>query len=98
MSSVNGCPNNSCAAHEKKTLYKSSMNFCPECGTALAAVCKTKGCYTFLDDPSKKHCARCEATRADRTDKVKKAGGMAVGAVVAVVGAAAELASQIKKQ
>lgn len=98
MSSVNGCPNNSCAAHKKKTLYKSSMNFCPECGTPLAAVCKTKGCYTFLDDPSKKHCARCEAARADRTDKVKKAGGMAVGAVVAVAGAAAELASQIKKQ
>lgn len=98
MSSVNGCPNSNCAAHKKKTLFKSSMNFCCECGTELAAVCKTKGCYTFLDDPSKKHCARCEAKRADRIDTAKKAGTMAVGAVVAAAGTAAELASLIKKK
>lgn len=98
MSSVNGCPNCNCAAHKKKTLFKSSMNFCPECGTELAAVCKSKGCYTFLDNPSKKRCARCEAKRVDRADKVKKVGGMAGGAVVTVAGVAVELASLIKKK
>ncbi len=74
------------------------MNFCPECGTKLAAVCKSKGCYTFLDDPSKKRCARCEAKRADRTDKIKKKGGMAVGALVAAAGTVVEIASLIKKK
>lgn len=98
MSSANGCPNNNCVAHKKKTLFKTSMNFCPECGTKLAAVCKSKGCYTFLDDPSKKRCARCEAKRADRTDKIKKKGGMAVGALVAAAGTVVEIASLIKKK
>ncbi len=98
MSSANGCPNNNCVAHKKKTLFKTSMNFCPESGTKLAAVCKSKGCYTFLDDPSKKRCARCEAKRADRTDKIKKKGGMAVGALVAAAGTVVEIASLIKKK
>lgn len=68
MSSANGCPNNNCVAHKKKTLFKTSMNFCPECGTKLAAVCKSKGCYTFLDDPSKKALCplRGQARRQDR--------------------------------
>lgn len=54
MSSAKGCPNSECAAHKKKTLFKTSMNYCPQCGAELAAVCKSRGCYTFLDDPSKK--------------------------------------------
>lgn len=57
MNSAKGCPNSECAAHKKKTLFKSSINYCPECGTKLAAVCKIKGCYTFLNDDSKKLCA-----------------------------------------
>ena len=64
MSSAKGCPNGECAAHKKKTLFKPSMNYCPQCGAELAAVCKSRGCYTFLDDPSKKLCARCEGARA----------------------------------
>lgn len=104
MSSAKGCPNSECAAHKKKTLFKSSINYCPECGTELAAVCKTKGCYTFLNDDSKQLCARCDAKRADRIDKTKKAGAAVSGAVVTAVGIIAtagtdalQLASKIKK-
>ena len=98
MSSAKGCPNGECAAHKKKTLFKASMNYCPQCGTELAAVCKSRGCYTFLDDPSKKLCARCEAKRADRIDGIKKVGAgvgctvLTVG--VTVVGVAAKIAKK----
>lgn len=104
MNSAKGCPNNECAAHKKKTLFKSSINYCPECGTKLAAVCKIKGCHTFLNDDSKKLCARCDAKRADRIDKTKKVGAAAGGAIVTAVGIIAtagedvlQLASKIKK-
>lgn len=104
MNSAKGCPNSECAAHKKKTLFKSSINYCPECGTRLAAVCKIKGCYTFLNDDSKKLCARCDAKRADRIDKTKKAGAAVGGAIVTAVGIIAtagedalQLASKIKK-
>lgn len=104
MNSAKGCPNSECAAHKKKTLFKSSINYCPECGTKLAAVCKIKGCYTFLNDDSKKLCARCDAKRTDRIDKTKKAGAAVGGAIVTAVGIIAtagedalQLASKIKK-
>ena len=104
MNSAKGCPNSECAAHKKKTLFKSSINYCPECGTKLAAVCKIKGCYTFLNDDSKKLCARCDAKRADRIDKTKKFGAAAGGAIVTAVGFIAtagedvlQPASKIKK-
>lgn len=104
MNSAKGCPNSECAAHKKKTLFKSSINYCPECGTKLAAVCKIKGCYTFLNDDSKKLCARCDAKRADRIDKTKKAGAAVGSAIVTAVGIIAtagedvlQLASKIKK-
>ena len=84
MNSAKGCPNGGCTAHKKKTLFKDSMNYCPQCGAELAAVCKSKGCYTFLDDPSRKLCARCEAKHADRVDGMKKKGAAAGGAVLAV--------------
>lgn len=104
MNSAKGCPSSECAAHKKKTLFKSSINYCPECGTKLAAVCKIKGCYTFLNDDSKKLCARCDAKRADRIDKKKIVGAAAGGAIVTAVGIIAtagedvlQLASKIKK-
>ena len=97
MNSAKGCPNGECAAH-KKTLFKPSMNYCPQCGAELAAVCKSRGCYTFLDDSSKKLCARCEAKRADRIDGIKKV-GVGVGSTVltagiTVVGVAAKIAKK----
>ena len=98
MSSAKGCPNGECAAHKKKILFKTSMNYCPQCGEELAAVCKSRGCYTFLDDPSKKLCARCEAKRADRVDGIKKVGAAAGGTVLTVgatlVGVAAKIAKK----
>lgn len=98
MSSAKGCPNGECAAHKKKTLFKASMNYCPQCGAELAAVCKSRGYYTFLDDPSKKLCARCEAKRADRVDGIKKVGAGVGGAVLAVgttvVGVAVKIAKK----
>lgn len=94
MSSAKGCPNGECAAHKKKTLFKPSMNYCPQCGAELAAVCKSRGCYTFLDDPSKKLCARCEAKRTDRVDGIKKLGAAAGGAVFTVAGVAVKIAKR----
>lgn len=98
MSSAKGCPNGECAAHKKKTLFKASMNYCPQCGAELAAVCKSRGCYTFLDGSSKKLCARCEAKRADRVDEIKKVGSAASGTVLTVgaivVGVAAKIAKK----
>lgn len=95
MSSAKGCPNGECNAHKKKkTLFKTSMNYCPQCGAELAAVCKSRGCYTFLDDPSKKLCARCEAKRADRVDGIKKAGAGVLTVGGAVVGVAAKIAKK----
>lgn len=99
MSSAKGCPNGECVVHKKKALFEASMNLCPECGAELAAVCKSRGCYTFLDDPSKKLCARCEAKRADRVDRIKKVGAAAVGTVftvgATVIGVAAKI---VRKQ
>lgn len=94
MSSAKGCPNGECDAHKKKTLFKTSMNYCPQCGAELAAVCKSRGCYTFLDDPSKKLCARCEAKRADRVDGIKKASGTVLTLGTTVVGVAAKIAKR----
>ena len=98
MNSAKGCPNGECAAHKKKTLFKASMNYCPQCGAELAAVCKSRGCYTFLDDPSKELCARCEAKRADRGDGIKKVGAAAGGAVLTVVATARAVAAKIAKK
>lgn len=98
MSSAKGCPNGECATHKKKTLFKASMNYCPQCGAELAAVCKSRGCYTFLDDPSKKLCARCEAKRADRVDEIKKVGSAASGAVLAVSAIVGGVAAKIVKK
>lgn len=98
MSSAKGCANGECAAHKKKTLFKPSMNYCPQCGAELAAVCKSRGCYTFLDDPSKKLCARCEAKRADRVDGIKKVGAGVGGAVLTVGGAVVGVAAKIAKK
>lgn len=98
MSSAKGCPNGQCAVHKKKTLFKASMNYCPQCGAELAAVCKSRGCYTFLDDPSKKLCARCEAKRADRIDRIKKAGAAAGGTVLTVGATVVGVAAKIAKK
>lgn len=98
MNSAKGCPNSECAAHTKKTLFKTTMSYCPECGTELAAVCKSKGCYTFLDDPSRKLCARCEAKHSDRVDGLKKAGAVTGSVVVAAIGPAIKLVSKIIKK
>ena len=98
MSSAKGCPNGECDAHKKKILFKTSMNYCPQCGTELAAVCKSRGCYTFLDEPSKKLCARCEAKRADRVDGIKKVGAGVGGAALTVGGAVVGVAAKIAKK
>lgn len=86
MKSAKGCPNSECTAHKKKTIFQSSINYCPLCGTEPAAICSSRGCYTFLDDPSKKFCARCEAKRYDRADKIKKGAETTGGVIIATVG------------
>ena len=88
MKFVKGCTNESCSMNQTKKKFKEPINFCPECGSELVAVCKAKKCHQVLDNPKTVYCATCKAKQDDRKDKVKEgalaAGGvLATGAVVA---------------
>ena len=61
-------------------------------------VCKSRRCYTRLDDPSKMLCARCEAKHADRIDGIKKKGAAAGGAVLTLGSIALGAAKKLTKK
>lgn len=83
MKKVKGCINGTCAASQKKIIYKEEENYCPKCGNKLYYVCKK--CYTQLPNDSEKYCVRCLADRQDHKDYTMKI----AGSVVATVGVAA---------
>jgi predicted amidophosphoribosyltransferase len=88
MNRMKGCVNSDCQAHGKRVLYKDSMNYCPQCGTPLEHVCKSKGCYTFLDDSDETYCLHCLAEKEVRKGKAEKrvlAVGGSVGAVAILI-------------
>lgn len=87
MNFVKGCTNDSCSMNGKSHKFKLSVNYCPECGTELVAVCKSKKCRTVLDNPEAVYCVSCRAKREDRKDKVKE-GAAAVGGGAMLAGAA----------
>ena len=84
MGYVKGCTNESCTMRQKKHTFKPNVNFCPECGTELVAVCKSRNCYQVLDDPHAERCVPCQARIADRKDAVKDKAKYAAGVVPAL--------------
>lgn len=86
MKFVKGCTNTSCSMNKKKKTFKSNINFCPECGSKLVAVCKTKNCYQVLDDPETVYCALCRAKQDDQKDKLKEKIVIGAGGVMAAAG------------
>lgn len=83
-----GCPNPDCPSfgHQKK--YKGDVKSCPECGSELVHVCKSKDCYTVVEDSSESRCLVCKAKHEDKKDKGRKAavgGGLGAAAVAPVV-------------
>ena len=79
-----GCPNPDCPSFKHQKKYKADVEVCPECGSELAHVCRAKGCYTVVEDPSDAYCLACKAKRADKKDKRKKAAAGVGGGVAAV--------------
>lgn len=81
MSGVKGCTNSKCVAVKKKITYKETEDFCSKCGGPLTYVCKK--CYTPIEK-KEKLCARHQAEKKDKADKVMKTAAQAGGAVLSV--------------
>ena len=66
------CPNEECITYMLKK-YDSKIKYCPECGTKLIYVCKSRNCYKPLvnSDPRHCYCAECQSLRDDRLNKLK---------------------------
>ena len=97
MKFVKGCTNESCSMNRTKKKFKEAINFCPECGGELVAVCKAKKCHQVLDNPKTVYCTNCKAKQDDRKDKVKEGALAAGGVVVAGAVVAAKNAEKIAK-
>lgn len=97
MGRVKGCVNEKCIAYKNKFLYKESEDYCSKCGTKLSYVCKTKNCYTFLEEYDSKHCIKCQAKKDDQKDEAKKAAVKVGGVLLTVVGVAATKGKEIVK-
>ena len=97
MKFVKGCTNESCSMNRTKKKFKEAINFCPECGGELVAVCKAKKCHQVLDNPKTVYCTNCKAKQDDRKDKVKEGALAAGGVVVAGAVFAAKNAGKIAK-
>ncbi len=79
-----GCPNLDCPSFKHQKKYKDNVESCPECGSGLAHVCRSKSCYTVVEDPFEPMCLTCKAKHADKKDMRKKIIGAAgIGAAVA---------------
>lgn len=68
-----GCPNPECTSFKRQKKYKEDVDTCPECGYVLSHVCKSKGCYTVVEDNEEPFCLKCKAKREDKKDKKHKA-------------------------
>lgn len=79
-----GCPNPECASFKDRKKFKGDLEVCPECDAELLHVCKSKDCYTVVEDPSDSYCLACKAKRADMKDKRRKAAAGIGGAGAAV--------------
>ena len=92
MKSVRGCTNQECDSYKESVQYNKDFDYCPKCGSKLMAVCRSRGCHTFIDNPDGIYCARCLAKRKDRLDQVLKGaeliGGLLATAATAVVAGA----------
>lgn len=83
-----GCPNPECNSFKHKKKYKEDVETCPDCESDLMHVCKSKGCYTVVEDLEEPYCLTCRAKREDKKDKRRKAvgiGGIGAAAAAPVV-------------
>lgn len=91
-----GCPNQDCRNHQRNVKFKRTVKECPECGSALAHVCKK--CITLMDNDDEAYCVLCKAEREDRRDALGKglagAGAFACAAVIAIAKSMPEIPSK----
>lgn len=93
------CTNTECNTYCKKK-YSSKINYCPECGSKLIFVCKSRKCFKPLDlsQESHEYCFECEVKRNDMIEKAKQAGKFVVaGMIVPVANAAVKEGGNIAK-
>ena len=72
-----GCPNKECKNYKKNEKFKSAVAECPECGSKLVHICKSKKCRTVVDGDDEAFCVLCKAEREDRKAAAGK--GVAIG-------------------
>lgn len=72
-----GCPNPDCKSFKKNVKFKDDVTECPECGSELIHICKSKKCRTVVDNDDEAFCVLCKAAREDRNAAVGK--GAAIG-------------------
>lgn len=97
MARVKGCVNDKCITHKNKVLYKETEEYCSKCGNKLSYVCKTKNCYTFLEEYDGKYCIKCQVRKDDRRDEIKKGVLQAGGVVLTIGGVAFKKGKEIVK-
>lgn len=96
---IKGCLNSNCPSNKNHTKYSDNkFKYCPECGSLLEHVCKN--CYKKLDDDNEKYCKHCleerDEKKAQRNEKLKKAGGTLLAAAVTVSTVAASIFNKKK--
>lgn len=80
-----GCPNQDCKNFKKNAKFKNTVANCPDCGTELVHICKSKKCRTIVDSDHEVYCVLCKAEKEDKKAVAGKVGAGA-GAVAAGVG------------
>jgi len=89
---VKGCYNLTCKNYRKEVKFKSTDNFCPNCGKELVYVCAD--CFEKIEDmgPEVRLCKECEEKKAAKkeaiktgVDKAKKLAGKGVAVAPAVI-------------
>lgn len=90
---VKGCYNLTCKNYRKEVKFKSTDNYCPNCGAELVYVCSS--CFEKIEDMGMevKRCKECEAKKAAKKEKIqtglntaKKLAGKSVELAPAAIG------------
>ena len=71
MKKLKGCFNEKCIAYEKREKYNEDYSYCPKCGEKLKYVCRSKKCYTLLDEPLHIYCDACLKRKAEQKEDIK---------------------------
>jgi len=68
---VKGCYNLTCKNYRKEVKFKSTDNYCPNCGAELVYVCAS--CFEKIEDmgPEVRLCKECEEKKAQKKEKLQ---------------------------